>query len=449
MFGFGRRADKEAENDSQDNAMAGPNAPKSKGKKGILHRLGWYADAGIILALGVGGFVLLQLLAPQPQISDAPDRTPYVTVLTAEVRSGPVMVKGFGVVRSRAEIGLAAQVPGQVVYVSPNFEVGGEFKKGDVLVQIDPRVYEANLVQAEANRDAGKANLAFAESQVRRNKNLAQQGFTAKQRFDELVAKRDEAKANMARLNALVDQAQLDLEHATITAPFDGRVRTESVDQGTYLSIGSQIGQIFATDAVEVSVPLSDQEAALLPDLWHGETADTKLKATLTARFGGEKYRWDGYVHRAAANIDTGTRTLNVVVRVDNPFQPGTPLAETADGNRTVSTAPPLLVGMYATVEMEGKTLDRFVVLPREALRDDDTIWIVDAKNTLRIRPVDVVQKRGDEVTIVSENVSGTTRVVTSALSVVVDGMSVRILDRSQDPQTVSQMNGASGSLTR
>ena len=449
MFGFGRRADKEAEDDAQDAAMVGPHTPKSKGKKSILHRLGWYADAGIILALGVGGFMLLQLLAPQPQISEAPDRTPYVTVLTAELQSGPVLVKGFGVVRSRAEIGLAAQVSGQVVFVSPDFEVGGEFKKGDVLVQIDPRLYEANLTQAEANRDAGKANLAFAESQVKRNKNLAQQGFTAKQRFDELVARRDEANANMARLNALVDQAQLDLEHATIIAPFDGRVRTESVDQGTYLSVGREIGQIFATDALEVSVPLSDQEAALLPDLWQGETVSTKLKASLTASFGGEKYRWDGYVHRAAANIDTGTRTLNVVVRVENPFQQGTPVSSSTNELRSASTAPPLLVGMYATVEMEGRTLDRFVVLPREALRDEDTIWVVDANNTLRIRPVDVVQKRGDEVTVVSETITADTRIVTSTLTVVVNGMNVRILDRSQDPQAVSQAIGTGRSLVQ
>ncbi len=412
--------------------------------------MGWYADAGLILALGFGGYLLLQLLAPQPQISDAPDRTPFVEVITAKIESGPVRVKGFGVVRSRAEIGLAAQVSGQVVYVSPDFKSGGQFKKGDVLVQIDPRVYEANLIQAEANKEAGKATLAFAESQVNRNRDLAKQGFTARQRFDELVSRRDEAKANMARLEALVDQAKLDLEHATITAPFEGRVESENVDEGTFLSVGTEIGQIFATDAVEVSVPLSDDEAALLPDLWNGaHETSRKLKATLTASYGGELYQWNGYVDRAAANIDTGTRTLSVVVRVDNPFTPGTPVTRPSNTGISVATPPPLLVGMYATVEMEGKQLQRFAVIPREALRDEDTVWKVDQTNTLKIQSVDVIQKRGNEVTIVSEHIAEDTRIVTSALAVVVDGMKVRILDRTADPQAVSHADLPARSLTR
>ena len=450
MFGFGRRADRDRQAASDGTVAENADTGAHPRKRGILYRLGWYADAGIILAVGIGGFMLLQLLAPQPQISDAPDRTPFVEVMTAEIETGPVLVKGFGIVRSRAEIGLAAQVAGQVIYVSPDFKSGGEFKKGDVLVQIDPRVYEANLIQAEANKEAGKASLAFAESQVKRNQNLAQQGFTAKQRFDELVSLRDEAKANMARLDALVDQAKLDLEHATIVAPFDGRVESETVDEGTYLSVGREIGQIFATDAVEVSVPLSDEEAALLPDLWNGaDGKERKLKATLKATYGGSRYKWDGYVDRAAANIDTGTRTLSVVVRVDDPFRPGTLVGDPEATSAKVSTPPPLLVGMYATVEMEGRQLERFVVLPREALRDDDTVWMVDTSDTLKIQDVDVVQKRGDEVTIVSSAIGNDTRIIISSLTVVVDGMKVRILDQRQDPQAVSQAATPTRSIAR
>lgn len=449
MFGFGRKKDKEREeaeaNASPDLSESG----KKPKKRGILYRLGWYADAAIILAVGFGGYTMLQILAPQPTISDAPDRTPFVEVITAEIKSGPVIVKGYGVVRSRAEIGLAAQVAGQVVFVSPDFKSGGEFRKDDILVQIDPRTYEANLTQAEANKKAGEASLAYAESQVNRNRELAKQGFTAKQRFDQLISLRDEAQANMARLEALVDQAKLNLEHATIIAPFDGRVESENVDEGTYLSIGAEIGQIFATDAVEVSVPLSDEEASLLPNLWNGAADNTKkLKATLTASYGGERYQWTGYVDRAAANIDTGTRTLNVVVRVDDPFKVGKVVRRDSTSS-SLTTPPPLLVGMYATVEMEGKELDRYVTLPREALRDNDTIWRVNADNELKIQPVSVVQKRGNEVTVVSDRIVADTRVIISALTVVVDGMKVRILDRTRDPQAVSQADMPIRSLMR
>ena len=61
MFGFGRRADRETTENAQDSALIGPQIPKSGRKPGILRRLGWYADAGIILAIGAGGFMLLQL----------------------------------------------------------------------------------------------------------------------------------------------------------------------------------------------------------------------------------------------------------------------------------------------------------------------------------------------------------------------------------------------------
>lgn len=415
MLGFGRRKE-----------------PAGGSKRaGLIKRLGWYFDSLVILGIGVGGFMLLQLFAPRPQLEEPPSRVPVVDVITAQIESGPLRIRGHGVVRPRAEITLAAQVAGRIVDVSPQFVSGGQFKHGDILVQIDPRIYEANLKQAEANKRAAEAALKFAELQIARTEPLAKKGFAAKEKFEQLISQRDEAEATVLQNDARIDEAKINLEHSSVAAQFDGRVESESTDIGAYVSVGQQLGTIFATDMVEITIQLSDDEAFLLPDMWSSNTAAQfdSLKATVTTSYGAGKWVWDGYVHRAEATIDQGTRTIDVVVRVDDPFRRGRHVVAKGSSAKLVGTPPPLLSGMYATVEMEGIDLNRFVTIPREALRDDDTIWIVENSNILRELPITVIQKRGNRATIRSAQIADDTLIITSALTVMNDGMAIRVLN--------------------
>ena len=103
-------------------------------------------------------------------------------------------------------------------------------------------------------------------------------------------------------------------------------MQTESIDVGQFVVAGQSVGRLYATDAVEVVVPLSDANAVLIPGLWELKAGDgnRRVVARVIAEYGDGSYAWEGYVDRAEASLDEQTRTINVIVRVPNPFTSGT-----------------------------------------------------------------------------------------------------------------------------
>ena len=99
-------------------------------------------------------------------------------------------------------------------------------------------------------------------------------------------------------------------------APFDGVVRDEAVDIGQFVSAGVGVGRLYAADAVEVVVPLSDADVALIPGLWELESGGSRVAARVIAEYGDERYAWQGQVDRVEASLDAQTRTIDVIVRV-------------------------------------------------------------------------------------------------------------------------------------
>ena len=106
----------------------------------------------------------------------------------------------------------------------------------------------------------------------------------------------------------------------------------------------------------------------------------------------------------------------------------GTDFAEVAGLDPApLVTAPPLLVGMYTTVHIEGQQVDRYVVLPRSALRDGGSVWVVRRDSVLAIEPAEVIQEVEEQVYLRAPDVGPGERVVTTDLDVVTDGMTVRV----------------------
>ena len=223
---------------------------------------------------------------------------------------------------------------------------------------------------------------------------------------------------------------EVDLQRATVTAPFDGQVFTENVDAGSIVQPGVEMAKIFATDMFEIVVPLSDREAALIPGLWD-DTLATRHRATATLSYRNQVYAWDGYVDRVEAGIDPDTRTIDVVVRIPTPLQRGRLVTVQNEGSEqsvTLGGAPPLLSGTYAAIEIEGLTLSH-AILPRAALRNNNTIWLVTGEETLSVITVDVLQDQCTHVVIRSTALKTGDRVVVSDLDTATDGLSVQIAD--------------------
>ena len=381
-----------------------------------------------ILAVGVIGLVALVALRPEPPKVEPTRQSPLVTTTRPILETGNLAVHGNGTVRPIREINLVAEVAGKVTSVSDALVSGGFFQQGQTLLQIDPTDYENAVAVAEAEVTQRQFELLTAQEEValareewarleRRTGVNRQPDTTA---LGSLVLKEPQRKAAEAILKsaeARLDDARTRLKRTTITAPFNGRVRAKTADIGQYVGPGQAVASIYSTDAVEIVVPLPSRDAALLSDLWVQESRrgrGPRLPATVAADFGGQRYEWEGSVDRTEGTLNEATRTVNVVVRVAQPYQ--------TKGNR-----PPLMVGIFTTVQLQGMALDQYYVLPREALRENDTVWIVE-NGLLYVRPIEIVQEV-DEAIYITSGITENDAVITSTLTVMTDGMSVRVAD--------------------
>jgi len=386
----------------------------------------WTVVGLTILAASTIVFSLLWLLAPQPVLQTPQPEAPLVRTASLDVKSGSVIVNGQGLVRPRAEVTLTAQVSGEIIYTSPSMVSGGVFDIGQELVRIDPRPYRAALTQTEAQKRALEANLTYLDKQLTRNTQLSVQGAASQQRADETLSQRDQVRAQIAGLAAAIQSRNIELERTVITAPFAGRVVSEKVDIGSVVGPGQEVGRIFALDTAEVVVPLTDSEAALIPGIWRLDQSEReKQQAWATTTHRGKKYRWTGYVDRVEAGLDAQTRTVDVVVRIPHPDYPGEP--SEPNGVADTFEPPPLLMGTYVNVEIEGTYLTNYAIVPRAAVRSGNTLWVMSPENRLSISSIKVIQRSGEYATIQASGLVANSQIIVTDLNVVSDGMLVRV----------------------
>ncbi|MEM6336952.1 MAG: biotin/lipoyl-binding protein [Bacteroidota bacterium] len=435
-----------------------------------------YAIAGGILLGGIALSALLISLRPEPPRQPAPPSAPLVQTVPVDERDGALRVAGNGTVRPRAEIALAPQIAGRVTYVAPELISGGRVRQGQTLVRLEQADYQNRLQQARADVQQQRVNLLQAEEEARIARDEYER-FQARENgrnaspytgvdADDYAARvlppsatpggsngaaastsdaepdstrlalvyrlpqRDAAQAQLGRAEAVLNDAQLALSRTSIQAPFDAVVRSETIDRGSYVAPGQAIAQLYASDLYEVVVPLAQSEAALLPQLWALQAGQSgrRIPATVSAAYGPYRYEWAGYVDRAESALDETTRTINVVVRVPNPFTSGRRVVESSPeaGEVPVDSAPPLLVGTFVDVTFEGAELDRYLVIPRRALRENNRVWTVEQDSLLRIIPVRVLQNTDSDVFIATDQIAPGQRIVTNDLRAVTDGMKVR-----------------------
>src|SRR5215469_5186787 len=167
----------------------------------------------------------------------APPARPPTTVTVAKViqKTMPVEVIAVGNVEAISTILIRAQVAGEVQSI--RFKEGDFVTKGQVLLTIDPRPYEAALAQAKATLARDKATGAYNRTQAQRYKTLFDQGIVPAEQVDSMTSAADASDAVLAADEAAVKTAELNLEYCTITSPIDGRTGTIMVKQGNLVKV--------------------------------------------------------------------------------------------------------------------------------------------------------------------------------------------------------------------
>jgi RND family efflux transporter MFP subunit len=371
-----------------------------------------------VVVLGGLGAVAWIILSNPPESSFRGQSTgPTMVVETQTIASTnfQVNVPSYGIVRPRIQSLLVAQVSGQIVDNSPNFDEGGYFAKGEVMLTIDPRDYEANVMIAEASLADAQQSLAEEEARAEQAQvdwnRLGNEGEAS-----DLVLRKPQlaaAKARVASAEANLIKARLDLERTRIRAPFDGRVLRQMVDLGQVVSNNAQLAEFYSVDVAEVRLPIANKDLGFidLPESRVGRDASAKY-ATLYSELASTD-TWDARVVRTEAAIDETARQLHVLVHVENPF--------TADEQHRV----PLKIGQYVTASIEGRLLENVIVIPSSTIYQGSYVYVVE-NGTLQRRELELLWSDVDRA-IVATGLEAGDALVTTLLGQVTSGTAVAI----------------------
>ena len=373
----------------------------------------------IILALLAGLAYLVVRNPPQAERNVAPAGAQLkVDVLELERRPYRVRLQSYGTVQPRTRSMLVAQVFGEITAINDSLRTGGFFEKGEVLLNIDPRDYLANVKIAEGS--LLDARQALAQEQARAGQALEDwQRLGHRGEAPALVLRKPQlaaAEARVASAQSSLDKARLELERTRIAAPYAGRVMAKLVDQGQVVNRNSPLAEIYAVDYVEVRLPLRNRDLAFidLPEDYRFQAGATAEGARVTIRseLGGGS-SWQGRVVRTEGAIDNNARQLHVVAQIDDPF------GIHAHGKT------PLKIGQYVTAEVEGRLLPDALLIPGGAIYQGGYVYLAQ-DGILQRREIDIAWQNRAE-SLVTDGLDEGELLVLTPLGQVTSGVRVTV----------------------
>ncbi len=385
----------------------------------------------VVLATGYLGYRLLS----EKEEKKSP-RRPISRVIEAEAlllqkTDYRVTLLSQGIVQPHNQTSLTPRVSGRVIKISPNFESGSFFNRGDVLLELDTTDFLSALTGAEAR--LARAEAALAQEDIRGKQALLDwndlkfgtESDGPAEPTDLVLRKPQlkEAKANVKAANAELSEAKRDLERTKVLAPYAGRVKERMVGLGQSVSSGTTLGDIFSTDFAEVRLSLSGRELVhvTLPN----NPDDPPLPITLVdALTDASNQSWEGMVVRTEGNLDEKSRKLFVIARVNDPF-----------GLKT-ETEGPLRIGQPVRAILDGSIIPDVFVIPRKTLRRPNEILLINPEDSTLKRQKITPIWTDEENLIVREDLIEGWHIVTNRLDAAPNGAKVKIIEpKEQEPK--------------
>jgi RND family efflux transporter MFP subunit len=390
-------------------------------KKSSLH--GWI-QLILVGAFIVGSLILSYALRTSyspPQKSDTADRTIVVKTKTFSPAETAIEFSSTGTVDIPQIINITPQVSGRVIKVSDKLRDGGFVDAGTPLFAIDPVDYELRLEQLKAQVEQAKTALilerAEAKAAIGEYKQLKGQGVTV----PDLVARRPQiaqAKANVKSAKAQLAEAELALSRTVFSLPFDGRVISNEIAVGQYLSANQSYGRIYDWSDLEIRTSVNRQQLAWLA------TAKTP-EVSIQIDHDGIAQSLSGRILRMPAVVEENTRFSTVYIGFNGP-------------------PPRILPGMFARLSFTGATMQDVTRIPPSALQSDNQIWTVGENSKLTHVSPQIIH-RGDGYVLV-RGINEPTDVVVSRLSGPTPGMTVTV-EKSKDKSAPLQGQSSYGGL--
>ena len=400
-----------------------------------------------VLLAGGATFAILSRARSAPQARIPARVLPRVRAVTIQPGDLRMSIRSQGTIRPRTESTLVPQVSGVITWVSNSWANGGFFARDEVLLKIDPIDYE--LAKAKAEASVAQAGLRLAREE--QEADVARREWESLLKTDPTMARnasplllRDpqvaEARASLNAARAALEKARLDISRTEIRAAFAGRIRETFADVGQFVNQGNPAARVYSVDFAEVRLPINDRDLRFinLPLSYRNDTASESQpmpEVLLYARFGGQEQEpWKGRIVRTEGSIDPQSRMIHAVAQVPDPYA------------RSGEQRPPLAVGLFVRAEISGKTFSNVATLPREAVREDGRVLLVEEsplapdtppaakgkpgpRHRLVSRKVRVLRREATEA-VIDLNASGLTagdRVCISVVEVFAEGMPIAL----------------------
>jgi multidrug efflux system membrane fusion protein len=354
--------------------------------------------------------------------------TATVAFAKASLADIPIRLEALGTVTPIAAATVRAQVAGVLTKI--NYTEGETVKRGDPLVQIDPRPFQLALDEALAQQARDQAQLENARVILERNRTLLAQDSIAKQDVDTQAATVKQLQGTVAADRAAVATARLDLEYSKVQAPINGRVGLRTVDVGNYVSSGDTNGVATITQLspIDVVFTLPADSVTAIQQQTHNDVTlpTTVLDRTRTKVLGKGTF----------LTLDNHIVTLTGTVRANARF-------ENADGA--------LFPNEFVNVQLQVSTIRHAIVVPTNAIRhgpQGDFVFVIAPDNTAHITLVQVGPSAEDRVSI-TKGLKVGDRVVTEGGDRLTDGSEVRLPGEATGPQSAQGQKRWNGDKKR
>ncbi len=324
-------------------------------------------------------------------------------------------------------VALTSEVGGRVMWLNENTIPGGRIAAKDKIARIDGRDYNLAVQQQLSMVNSAQTALEVERSRkqiAEREWQLMGDGKPA----DALALRNPQLASATASVKAArsgLQRARLAVGKTLLKAPFNGIVQEKKVDVGQLVGPQVPIITFVGTDAywVQVSVPIDRLQWIDIPGV-NGKTEGSVAEVTQDS--GQGRICRKGTILRMLGDLDPMGRMARILIEIPDPLLDNPETERCAVSASVKDSNLPLLVGAYVSAEIQGREIDQVMELSREAIRGGDHVYVMNSDDLLEIRPIEIVWRRPDFV-LVSGGLKTGEKVIISPLSMVIEGMKLRL----------------------
>ena len=371
--------------------------------------------------LFTGLFLVLALCAckeEKARQASAGQEMMSVEVMEVEPRDVPLSFGFSARAQGYKETEVRARVGG--ILLKKNYVEGSEVREGDVLFEIDPEQYRAQLNNAKANLAKAKAQLHRAENDWERIAKLYKQQVVSEKSRDEAMAELEAQKAAVQMAESEVETAQLNFDYTKVKAPISGVTGMEAQSEGSLISATGLLTNITQLDPIYVIFSASESEMMSLANMVDNgliRNPENKSEITAKVKFSNDtEYPLAGQINFINSGIDEGTGTIKLRAVFPNPKKRLKP-------------------GQFLRLVMEGLTRVNALIVPQEAIMqgaNGSYVYVLNGKNMVEMVNIHTGLMTREGGWIVDSGLKAGDRVIVSNLMKIRPGMTVRPVEKSE-----------------